>query len=149
MSIKKSFSLVEVLIFVSILSLFLVTAASVITVSLHQNTLQINKLKATHYNDQLLEWIRGEKEIDWNTLLIQAGNNRYCFSNLNPSWGPTIIDSSQCPYDLDSLYRRYAVFATIGSAPSQQVEVTVYTEWQDGGNNYSTSLHTVLSPWQD
>ena len=150
MSIKKSFSLIEVLVFVTILSLFLVIAAAVVTVSMRQNTLRINTLRATHYNEQLLDWIRNEKEVDWNAFALKAGNGMYCFESDNMLWPDFgVLTKDDCPSTLGTMYKRYAKFVTtlLSGAPNQ-VEVTVYTEWQEAGNTHSTQLQTVFSVWE-
>ena len=149
MSIKKSFSLIEVLIFVTILSVFLIISAAVITVSMRQNTLRINSLKATHYSGQLLEWIRNEKEIDWNTIIKKdtSTGTTYCFNDEALSIWPTEGLCAAAEYGLAGAYKRYALIKNIGTPPSK-IEVTIYTEWQEAGNNYSTKLHTVFSLWE-
>lgn len=143
---RKSFSLIEVIIFVSILSLFLISAASIITISLQQNTLQIEKLKARHHADQLLEWIKSEKDIDWSTFVTRADNYTYCFENEALSWGTNVLSGNDCAL-LNSLYKRYATFRTTGSGGSAQVDAVVNVDWVVGGSNYNTSLHTIFSQW--
>lgn len=143
MHIKKSFSLIEVLVFVTILSLFLITAASIITVSIRQNTLKVNMLKAIHHNDQLFDWIQTEKEIDWNLFVALADSvgKTYCFTDTTFLWSIAV-----CDYDLDSTFKRYATLKTVGS-PVSQVEVTIYTDWREAGAIHSTKLHTVFTIW--
>jgi len=105
-------------------------------------------LKAVHYNEQLLEWIGNEKEVDWNAFIINAGDNTYCFKTDDMSWsGPIVLDKNNCMSTLGGMYRRYAVFNT--SPSLDQVEVTVYTEWQEGGNNFSTKLETLFTVWEN
>ncbi|MCX6732864.1 MAG: hypothetical protein NTV98_04975 [Candidatus Roizmanbacteria bacterium] len=147
MSIKKSFSLIEVLIFITILSFFFVTSAAIITVSMHQNTLKINMLKASHYNEQLLDWIKGEKDTNWNDFVLTTSDKTFCFKTDEPSWLEVILTKDDCDITLGGIFRRYAVFKT-DTVPSTQVQVTTYTEWEDGGNTYSTKLYTVLNIWE-
>lgn len=145
MHIKKSFSLIEVLVFVTILSLFLITAASIITVSIRQNTLKIHLLKATHYNEQLLDWIKSEKETDWNTFVTMADvtGKTYCFTDTTYSWS-----IATCDYDLDAIFKRYAILKSIGS-PVSQVEVTIFTDWKESSMDHTTKLHTVFTIWEE
>ena len=75
---KKSFTLIEVLIFVTILSLFFVVASAVTITSLQNLKVQEHKILATRYAEELLEWLRGEKEVDWNKFINYRGN--YCFN---------------------------------------------------------------------
>lgn len=156
----EGFSLIEVIIFVAILSIFLVTAATITTLSMHQNSLQINKIKAVHYNDQLLEWLRSEKDRDWNNLTEKAtslpGGSVYCFCSEDLSWATASIKADKsacCPTPLSSLFKRYvtlssSIYAPTGFSPSSQIEVTIDTDWQEAGNSYSTKLHTLFTPWE-
>jgi len=145
---KKSFSLIELIIFVSILSLFFVSAASIITIMLQHNTLRIDKMKALHYTDQLKKWLQQEKEIDWLTFVIRTSNNIYCFENEEPSWGATVTTGSDCPL-LNAFYRRYVTFTTTGSGANAQVQAVINIDWIELGNSYSTSIYTLFSQWQE
>ncbi len=62
---KKSFSLIEVLIFVTILTLFFIVAAAVIITSLRDMKISEHKILATRYAEELMEWLRSDKEVDW------------------------------------------------------------------------------------
>ena len=108
-------------------------------------------LQGTHYNEQLLDWIQGEKETDWNTFVGKAENNTYCFEDATWSIWPLATDKTSCVYNLgtDTKYRRYAVFQTkLSNGMATQVDVTVYSEWIDAGNNYSTKLETIFTVWE-
>lgn len=153
---RHSFSLIEVLIFISILSIFLVTSASIVTVSMHQNSQKINKLKATHYNNQLLEWMRSQKELDWNGLAARtAPNSFYCFCTDVLGWTSAVSDKGYCcPIPLSNIFKRYitltsSVYAPTGFISTTQIEATIVTEWQEGSNSYSARLHTLFSPWEE
>lgn len=147
---RKSLSLVEVLIFVSILSTFLVASASIVTIAFQQNTLYINKIKARHHTDQLFEWIKNEKEENWTLFINNIGtdsDNKHCFETHIPEWGVIVPSYTNCQL-LDSLYQRYAQFKIVNFAEDQHIEVTIETKWSEFGNMHSTSLHTVLSQWE-
>jgi len=153
---SKAFSLIEVLIFISILSMFLVASASIITVSMRQNSLQISKIKAAHYNDQLFEWTRSEKELDWSNLVAKSTpSSIYCFCTEALSWtGPVSDKADCCPTLLAGIFKRSmtlstGTYAPTGFSPTTQVEVTIYTEWQDAGNSFSAKLHTLFSSWAE
>lgn len=104
-------------------------------------------IRATHFNEQLLDWIKSEKDINWSDFVAVTGDKTYCFKTTTPSWSEVVVIKDDCASTLDGMFRRYAVFKLSGS-PSIQVEVTTYTEWQDGGNTYATKLYTVLNVWE-
>jgi len=140
---KKSFTLIEVLIFVTILSLFFVVAAAVTIASLRNLKVQEHKILATRYAQELLEWLRGEKEADWNQFVTHNGT--YCF-NSSPitSWG----SRGNCSgYGLNNLYKR-EVTLTVQGNPAYQVNVSITVLWQELGQTYQIPINTVFTVWE-
>ena len=143
---NKGFTMMEVLIFVSILSLFFVTAAAITTASLRNLKIQEHKILATRYAEELLEWLRGEKEADWNQFILKASLS-YCFNTSPINTWPS---SGTCStYSLDNLFKREANLTsqTLGGA-TQQVNVSITVEWQETGNTYQVPINTVFTVWE-
>lgn len=150
MQLKQSFSLIEVIIFTSILSILFVAAASVMTYTMKQNSVQIDKLYATHYNDELNEWIRGERELGWNqfasyALAAAPNDSIYCFSTANPQWTLFVNTENECQFTLSDKFRRYAILKPVNSSPTTRIDVTVKTEWMDGTSIRSAVFQSVYS----
>jgi len=142
----KSFSLVEVLIFVSILSVFFVIAASMTITSIRNNEVNQHKILGTRYAEELLEWLKSEKEVDWKTFYnrvpTEPSSVSYCFNEgLNWSF------SNDCgtSYTLDGIFRRWAVLQQYGS---DQMKIAVTVQWREYGNTYSIPINTVFSVWE-
>lgn len=165
----KSFSLIEVLIFVSILSLFFVTAAMVIVAVLQNTTTNQNKIKATHYVEELRSWIQSEKEINWGgeiynpdnpvvsfTQQISQPQTDFCFNSSPITSWPSNAGASNCDFSLDNDFRRIATFSAVLADPTSspggsyinQVSVNILVEWKDGARIYSTPLKTVFTIWE-
>jgi type II secretory pathway pseudopilin PulG len=140
---KKSFTLIEVLIFVTILSLFLLLLPRSLIISLRNLKIQEHKILATRYAEELLEWLRGEKEVDWN--LFTTKSDTYCF-NSSPisSWGNLGNCSS---YSLNTLYKREVVLTSYGTPP-YQVNVSITVSWQELGQTYQVPINTVFTVWE-
>lgn len=161
MQLKKleSFSLVELLVFVSILSIFFVMAASVVTVSLRNMKFNEHKLKASHYASQLEEWLRSQKEINWGgnlcngcgspanftEIVSQEGNpTTFCF-NISPieDWGS--VDAC-ADYDLDLLFKREVIFTpTLTGSYVGQINASITVSWLDLGQQKSVTSNTSFS----
>ncbi len=141
---RKAFSLIEVLVFITILAIFLVTAAAIITISLKQNTTKIHMLKATHYNQQLLDWLRSEREQDWSAFAAHADSygKTYCFTDTVPSWS-----IASCGYALEGLFKRTVVVTSTGTPPTQ-VEIAIQTDWEEAGGILNAKLHSVFTLWE-
>lgn len=129
----------------------LIASASIVTVSMRQNTIKINLLKATHYNEQLIEWIRSEREIEWSSFTTHGDSIGilYCFPSTNLSWAGAIVGNPRtgCAASLGGIFRRYATVKTVG-APVSQVQVTAHTEWEDAGSWFTTELHSLFTLWE-
>lgn len=144
---KKSFSLIEVLIFVSILSVFFVIAVSVTVVSLRNMKINEHKILATHYGEELIEWLRNQKEADWTTFSARSGN--YCF-NESPI-ADTFVSEGECTNPgLAGVFKRdlNLSYPNVGG-PVTQVNVKVIVSWQELGNSYQVPLTTVFTRWED
>ncbi len=127
-----------------------VAAASVMTYTMKQNSVQIDKLYATHYNDELNEWIRGERELGWNqftnyALAAAPNDSIYCFSTVNPQWTLFVNSENVCQFTLSDKFRRYAILKAVNSSPTTRIDVTVKTEWMDGTSIRSTVFQSVYS----
>lgn len=138
-----SFTLIEVLVFVTILTLFFVAAASITTANLRNLKTQEHKILATHYAEELLEWLRGEKEADWNNFINKSSTDgtTYCFNNLDfNSYG---YCSS---YGLNNFYQREG---TLIKLSDERISIRITVSWiESGGTEYSVPINTIFSVWE-
>lgn len=151
---SQSFSLIEVLVFVAVLSVFFVTSAAVVTVSLRNMKYNEHKIRAVRYAQEALEWIRGEKETDWNLFVINhsAGGSgkSYCF-NSSPIYGwPGTSGDCGASYSLDSFFKRDVAITRLDNSCtiSCQVRVNVMVQWKDIGVGHTVPIQSVMSIWE-
>lgn len=131
---KKGFSLIEVLVFVTILSLFFVAAMAVTTYSLRMMKSNQYKILGSHYAEEGIEWIRGQKEDDWSALVAKEtalGPSTYCISTLD------FATSGECGenYTLGTppIFQREVVLENIpDSSNPDQINATVIVSWIGG-----------------
>lgn len=140
MTVNKSFSLVEVLVFIAVLGLFFVAALSVATFNLKNMKIQEHKILATRYAEEAVEWVKQEKEDDWSVFIIRGSliGITYCLNSLNWSNLP-----NPCDYSLGTIYKRELVIKNSG-LPVNQVETTITVYWQDMGTDLSVPIKTVF-----
>lgn len=171
LNINNGFSLIEVLIFVSVFSLFFVMAAAVMTTSLKITKQNQDKILATHYAEDLQEWLEAEKNINWggavcNSCAITSksgfteiitqtpGTNSFCFNDITlhdnttvNGWPP--LGVSNCQMTMGGRYRRIATFsASVVDNFVNQVNVTISVDWMDGGHVKSVPLQSAFSIWE-
>lgn len=145
---KSGFSLVEVLIFVTILALFFVTAAAVITTSLNNTSTNQHKILATHYAEELLEWLRSQKESDWNAFTTNytspAPGKTYCFPDL--SWNNAgACGSAQ---KVASIFTRQAILTNDGNSPSVSINTAITVTWNEPSGLFRIPLNSVFYIWE-
>lgn len=148
---KKGVTLVEVLIFVTILSIFFISAASVMTAALRNMKVNEHKIIATHYAKQLEEWLRSQREDDWEAFNqkdnISAGYTQYCFNDISLSW-PVVAGA--CPVNPTSLnppiFNRDVKLTSndCGGGYVCSVNVDITVSWSDLGQNYSVPVRSMF-----
>lgn len=152
-NIKKNragFTLLEAIVFVLLLSLIIIAIAQATTVAIRSNISNANKILATHYAEEVREYIRGEKEQDWDVFLAYASQEgiTYCF-NAEDIQGWPAAGVCGGDYSLFDKFRRETFLQTfVGPDSSIQVRATVNMSWREGGNAYSQSISTVLAPFE-
>lgn len=148
---QRGFTLIEVLVFVSIISVFFVIVASLATVALHNIAITQRKIIATRYAEEMQEWLRYQKDANWNTFATKASNlgTNYCFnSQLSDGVWP---QSDICPttgiLELSSVNKIYSRKVTLTSI-NQQVNVVITVSWNDGISTSQTVINTTFAPWE-
>lgn len=153
--LHSAFTLIEVLVFVSILELFFVMAAAVSVASLRNIKTNEHKLLATKHAEDLVEWLRSEKENDWDTFVAKADGSVYCFNDPITDIGETIASQAAgacAGYNgltgiAPVIFKREATLTRVGS-PAYQVNVQVNVTWVESNITYSVPVSTVFSVWE-
>lgn len=144
----SGFTLVEVLVFITILSGVFVTTLAIATQALRVSKTAEHRTLATHYADELSEWMLSESEEDWDAFVANrapTATNPYCF-NQEPigSWPSS---SGACSaYTLNTIYKRDVVLTktSIGSGQNQvQADITV--TWTEGPNTYTVTVSILMN----
>ncbi len=141
---KSGFTLVEVLIFVTLISLIFITFSAITAVSLTRELTNEHKILGAHYAEEVREWIRGQKEINWEDFTANKMGS-WCFNAEPVSSWPS--QTGNCnDYDLNSLFKREVDLST--NADTTQVTVSIVVLWRDGANSYQIPVNTVLSIYE-
>lgn len=141
----KGFSLIEVLVFVTILSLVFVSVASVTTYILRATKFNEDKILATHFSEEGLEWIKSEKELDWNrfTSLDSSGGTgtTYCITTLD--WLNPGICNGTYFLGTPNIFSREVVLTNQGGSPVNQTDVQVKVYWREINNIFSITTKST------
>lgn len=133
---KKGFSLIEVLVFVTVLGIFFVAAISITTFNLRNMKIQEHRIIATRYAEEAIEWLKQEKEDGWIEFIARGslGGTTYCLNNSSLSWGSP---GSCAGYGLGTIYKRELLIKDSG-------ETIMTVSWQDMGAVLSVKIPTVF-----
>ena len=148
---NKGFSLIEVLVFVSVFSIFFIIAIAIVTLSLNNMKVSEHKILATKYAEELREWLRAEKEIDWDSFVTKSSvsGTKYCFKaplNTWPSIGACgINDFSGITGNSPEIFKREVTLTKPGN---YQVNVAITVSWQEVTKTYSVPLNTTFTVWE-
>ncbi len=147
----RGFTIIEALIFITVLSLFFIATLSVSTAMLRTMKSDEQRLIADRYAQEAYQWLRTQKEIDW-AAFYSKGPGTYCLSD-TLSLGGAVGGPNSCPYDLASfdrpnVFRRWVSIIPEGGNDAQ-VRVRVVVEWEDGQTEQDVTIDTVFSLWSD
>ncbi len=140
---KSSFTLIEILVFVTILTLFFISAVTVTTYFLQTIKSQEYKILATHYVEEAVEWLKSEKEKDWEEFSsydLSGNGTVYCLNDLNFN----NLGSCENFSLANSLFKRELVIKNIGS-PVNQVETVVTVYWREKNTENKVFVKSVFN----
>jgi len=139
---RKAFTLAEVLVFVTILSLFFISAVTITTFNLRNLKVQEHKILATRYAEEGSEWVKQEKEDDWQVFITRTGTS-YCLNSLSWTSGLCSTFSLGTP----AIFKRDLQIVNSGS-PVNRVTTNLTVGWLENGIEQKVVLKSVLNLWE-
>ncbi len=137
---KHGFSLIEVLVFVSVLALFFVVAVAVTTATIRNMQVNEHKIIATHYAEELSNWITSQKEADWNIFTNYISGTSYCFKTLSWNLG-TCSSTDTIP---GTIYTRQATV----TGNITQITVTITVSWPEPNGTHNVMINNIYQIWE-
>lgn len=157
---KKGFTLLEVMIFTTILTVVLVSAAAFTTRLVYNLRINEHKIFANIYASELLEWLTSEREANWNNVYSVASNSpgtTYCVNGnltVNTTFADTTVFriptvGNPCIFNgitgrPPTIFKRELILVRNGT---NQVNVTVRVSWQEGATTYSDEIQAIYTSW--
>jgi len=145
--LRQAFTLIEVLVFTSLLSLVFVTTLAIATQALRVSKTAERRTIATHYAGQLSEWLLAESEADWDTFVANRTNSTptlYYFNTSPITTWPSVGDCTS--YTLGQVFKRTLSITRTSIANGQyQVEAFVVVTWNEGSNTFTVPVTLLLT----
>lgn len=137
-------SLFEVVISLAVITLIIVSLVILATNSIRNTSFSKNKTLSTRYVQELDEWLRSERDVDWDIFATRALTARYCLQTL--SWDTAIIDGcGDTEVVADTVLHR-ELFFTIVDPANIEIQVVVY--WTDANGTHEVRSITNLTDWR-
>ena len=140
-------SLVEVVLALGLITLIMVTVVAAASISITNSSFSKNQTLSTRLSETTLEWLRGQRNEDWDYFLSQGLSGGIqqtkCFTTL--FWDDSNIGScSDTEYIPDTFLKREVDFYLVDSST---IEVTVRIYWIDAGGYHEVNSSTYLTNW--
>lgn len=158
---STGFSIIEVMIFVSLVSMVLIAAVGYtiqLLQSMHYNQ---NKMLATRDIEDVIEWLDREREIDWQdfqSAARQATTANYCMNDpigLSQSLINLTITNpiSSCGFTRTISGRPFRRILnlqknTADAVTASLVTATITVSWEEGAQVHQERIQKTYSLWQ-
>lgn len=156
----SGFTLIEVVVFIAIASVILVTIVSFSINVIRQSLISQHKLYATRYADEFAEWLRIQKELSWQDFYtksqaVPSPDTVYCANDqlsLTSDLNSALVPNDCVDYDgirLSPESHIYKRSVTFQFQPNNQKSVkgTVRVEWREANDTpYFVQIETLFAP---
>lgn len=131
----------ELLIALAVAVLVVTGIVKVVTISTRNATFAKNQAEATRYAQEGLEWIRSERDQDWD-LFTTRSNKLWCLRDL--SWSK----ASSCTQDEKLEGTPFVRQADLTSLNDNSMEVLVRVRWTSPAGEHESRIDTRLTNWR-
>lgn len=145
-------SLFEIIMALAIATLIIVAIVALAATSIRNTTFSKNKTLATRYSQEAVEWLRGERDADWETFFdIRAANPLYCLKSL--TWSDASIGACLDGQEIaNTAFKREVSFTrttvTVGGLPKDVVGAEIKVYWIDPQGIHETRTVTDFTDWR-
>lgn len=142
--------MIEVLIFITLISLIFIAMSYLSVASIRSAKSNQYKIMATHYAEELREWLRGEKEVDWTIFDDYAAyptGISYCMNTI-PASIASMPSSGTCgnSYALDNVFKRDLTLTA--NSDSSRIDAFITVSWREGTNSFQVPVAASFAVWE-
>jgi Tfp pilus assembly protein PilV len=139
---KSGQSLFELLVAIAVVGITLIALIGVSVRALGNSTYSRNKSLSTRYTQEAMEWLRKERDADWDvfyTLASGGAGNMYCLSDIG-----TGLTTGTCAQISGTVFTRSVILIATGA---NSVEALITTSWQGDTGMHNTNMSTIFTNW--
>jgi len=139
---EKGQSLFEVFLSLMVVTVIIVALVILASNAVRNTTYSRNKTLATRYSQEAIEWLRGERDADWDLFYDYAITSPYyCLQTL--SWAIGECGTSATISNTSLIREVY--FSDITQT---QITIEVVVFWEDSQGVHETKTVTNLTDWR-
>ncbi len=133
--------LVELLPALGVAALAVTALVGVTTRSISNAGFSKSQSTGSAYATQAMEWIRSEKNADWQTFVTRVASLPYCINEL--VWP---AQAGGCTASgLVGGFSREVKLTVISATPPQQIEAAVTVSWSEAKRDFNSRQTTVFT----
>lgn len=137
-------SLFEVVLALAITTIIIVAIVALAASAVRNSVFARNKTQASRYSQEAAEWLRGERDNDFDAFATRAVTPTWCLPSL--SWASAKVGSCTSTDVISGTpFKREVVF-TVPSATNVDAEVKVY--WDDAQGRHEVKSVTTFTDWR-
>ncbi len=141
---QKGQSFFEVVIALGIVSLILVAIVVPATVAIRNTASSRNKTLATRHAQEGVEWLRGQRDADWENFAQHALTATWCLPELAWTGTSHVATCSGDEKIEDTIFVREVEFITDPTA----IQATVKITWTDSLGTREVRTSTYFTDWR-
>lgn len=138
----KGQSLFELVIAFGIAVLITTSLVKLVTISVKNSTFAKNQALSTRYAQEGMEWVRAERDKDWNTLLTKSSSPTWCLNTLTWAAVAGNCGSNTMP---GGLFTRMLGLST--SSGNAVITADVKVTWVEDGITHSANVSSQFTDW--
>ncbi|MDP1709994.1 MAG: hypothetical protein Q8L28_00025 [bacterium] len=146
MKFEKGQSLFEVVVALAISTLVIIAVVSLAALSIRNTDFSKNKVLASKYAQEATEWLRGQRDADFEIFYADTLTNTWCLRALSFTQAGVCGSSSKIG---DSAFYREVGFIN-GLTPNGEtlVEARVRVYWNDAQGSHEVINSTAYTDWR-
>lgn len=138
-------SLFEVMFAIGMSALIITSIVVLAGNAISNSTFSRNKALAGRFTQEAIEWLRSQRDTDWEAFLDKASTSTWCLPSLDWSSAKIGVCGDGDVISSNSNFKRELNFIVVDSG---NVESKAKVYWQDGKGFHEVSTVTNFTDWR-
>ena len=145
---RQGQSIYEVVLAIGVVTAVLVAIVALVSLTQRNAILAKNRAKATRLTQEASEWLRSQRNTDWNIFYAKAGSpaKTWCLNNLD-FFQQSSCSSSQYVTNNEP-FRREVNLTSVNVTNGLQVRADIDVRWTDQQGTHNVTSTTYFTNWQ-